>query len=84
MRKSELQNLNEGKYYRATYKDFGDNDIKFRLKKILDRTGFKTKIYLEADRNEYIDLKSKKVKNVHCLNWLGLFDISKIKVIKEI
>tara|TARA_A100001037_G_scaffold303765_1_gene338621 strand:- start:46 stop:306 length:261 start_codon:yes stop_codon:yes gene_type:complete len=83
MRKSEIKNLTQGKYYRVIYKDFNNTQILFRLKEILDKQ-FKTKIYLKATGNEYVDLKEQKTKNTHCLNWLGLLDITKIKSIEEL
>ena len=75
--------MKEGKIYRATYKDIYPTQIMFIVKG-LTNAGTKSKLYIETPRNKYVDLVKNEVKNTHCLNWLGVLDISRIKNLKEL
>ena len=83
MTKAELKNIEKGKIYQAIYRDIQNQLIMFRVKDITD-AGTKTKKYIETFGNKYVDLRKRKIKNTHCLNWLGVLDISKIKNLEEL
>ena len=84
MTKSESNQLVEGKAYQAMYKDYSEYYSIMFIVKSLTSAGTKNKLYIETPNNKYVDLVRKEVKNTHCINWLGVLDISKIKNLKEL
>jgi len=84
MTKKESKQLEEGKIYQAMYKDYSEYYKIMFIVKSLTTAGTKSKLYIETPKNKYVDLVKNEVKNTHCLNWLGVLDISKIKDLKEL
>ena len=84
MTKKESNQLEKGKVYQALYRDYSEYyNIMFTVKGLTD-AGTKNKLYIETPNNKYVDLAKKEIKNTHCINWLGVLDISKIKNLKEL